>query len=37
MHNYAFDTELARLAIALGVAASMIYYERFVCYAAVII
>ena len=29
MHNYAFDTELARLAIALGVAASMIYYERF--------
>lgn len=29
MHNYAFDTELARLAIALGVAASMLYYERF--------
>ena len=29
MHEYAFDTELIRLAILLGVVVSMLFYERF--------
>lgn len=29
MHEYAFDTELVRLAILLGVVASMLFYERY--------
>lgn len=29
MHQYAFDTELVRLAILLGVVASMLFYDRY--------
>ncbi len=29
MHEYAFDTELVRLAILLGVVVSMLFYERY--------
>jgi poly-gamma-glutamate biosynthesis protein PgsC/CapC len=29
VHEYAFDTELVRLAILLGVVVSMLYYERY--------